>query len=186
MRRRGRYGPHARCRVTSITQFPAPGITVRGGATVGGKSKLQNGLTPLLLAFVDGPIAPSRAPRPDCSLRLEKVSKVSPLRESKLTSEGLFRQRLYVQARTSRRGEPARRAFKGCHSARTAGNGGATAARIPPANQDQESNVAVLARRGMMHRPRDGGQTLGVVRFPPLPDVAVCRCLSLRLGIRRT
>ena len=48
----------------------------------------------------------SPAPGPECSLRLEKVSKVAPLRESKLTSEGLFRP-LKQAGEADCRGEPA-------------------------------------------------------------------------------
>jgi len=77
---------------TSFLYFPAPGTIRRGDTTVGDKGKPHNGLLSVSLSLSQLSEGSSPAPGPECSLRLEKVSKVTPLRESKLTSEGLLRQ----------------------------------------------------------------------------------------------
>jgi hypothetical protein len=76
----------------SFRHLPALGTTPTAATTVGDKGSPYNGLPLTGLTWPDVSEASVRAPGPECSLRLEKVSKVAPLRESKLTSEGLFRQ----------------------------------------------------------------------------------------------
>jgi hypothetical protein len=78
--------------ITSLLYFSGTGTIPRPDTTVCVKGKPHNALVRLWLAFSTRQEASSPAPRPECSLRLEKVSKVTPLRESKLTSEGLLRQ----------------------------------------------------------------------------------------------
>jgi len=78
--------------ITSLLYFSGTGTIPRPGTTVCVKGKPHNGLARLWLALSGPQEGSSPAPRPECSLRLEKVSKVTPLRESKLTSEGLLRQ----------------------------------------------------------------------------------------------
>lgn len=87
--------------IASLLYFSGTGTIPRPDTTVGVKGKPHNGLVRLWLAFSGRQEGSSPAPRPECSLRLEKVSKVTPVRESKLTSEGCCRQSL--QKRRARR-----------------------------------------------------------------------------------